>query len=87
MEFPWSQRKRDYVDVFDNPKGTAILIDLMRRAFGLRDTGTRNVDPQVLAYMEGQRDLVAYILRQLNRTDAEMLGLIQDGIQSKEGKQ
>lgn len=76
-----AMRKQAYRDVFDSIKGEEVILDLLRKAFQLRDgSAVRDVDPQSLAYFSGQRDLVLYILRQLNRDDAATLGLIQEGI-------
>jgi hypothetical protein len=77
--------KDAYHSVFSTPAGKTVLLDLMKVGCVGKSTaiGTKGNHDAILMN-EGARVIVLHIIRQLNKDDAALLGLIEDGIQEEQ---
>jgi hypothetical protein len=66
-------------DVLDSQSGRALLTRMAKK-FHVLDPHIPRHGFEGAQYNEGQRSVVLWLLRQLNRKDAVLLGLIQEGI-------
>lgn len=70
------QRKNDYESTFNSPHGKRVLHDLMRRSHMTGSTFSK--DPHEMALKEGERNLMLYILHNLNIREDELERLIEE---------
>jgi len=71
---------QDYIDVFDNERGKAVLLDLMSNGFILKPTSG---DP----LNEGKREMVLYILDMITYDVEDIMNVIttKDNTQTSSG--
>lgn len=73
------EKLKDYQTVFETDVGQRVLYDLMREGFLIRPTHTGNLEgPNIPARCEGRRELVIYIIEQLNRDEADIYKMIAE---------
>jgi len=63
------------------PEAVAVLDDLYRHARFFKDT---SAEPQILAVLEGSRQMLRHIVRQINIVDSEIKRRIKQGVYENE---
>jgi len=75
-------RINSYGQVFSTEAGKTVLYDLMEKGYFLNPTMAK--DPYESARNEGQRELVLYILTQLNRDPKQVYDFIMQKLKEQE---
>jgi hypothetical protein len=76
--------KDAYNSVFNTPAGKTVLLDLMRIGCVGKSTVIGAKSRDAILMNEGARVIVLHIIRQLNKDNAALLGLIEEGIQEED---
>jgi len=76
--------KDAYRTVFGTSTGKKVLLDLMKLGCIGKSTALGAKSRDAILMNEGARVLVLHIIRQLNKDDASLLGLMEEGIQQED---
>lgn len=66
-----------YVAVFDNPQGQQVLKHLCK-TYKVSRSAFAPGQPDLTAYMNGQRDVIVAILRQINKDTTKLIQQIEE---------